>query len=81
MILDMYFAIETCGGSRNSQTGGDGRKPLSLGQNPLFGKLFAKNCMKMKEFGQEDPSMKTNNFMMNLSSNLRKLSNIPFQNE
>ena len=28
-----------------------GRQPLSLSENLLFGKVFTKNCMKMKEIG------------------------------
>ena len=42
-----------CGGSRISQSGGLGKggPPLSLEQNRLFGKIFAKSCMKMKEIG------------------------------
>ena len=28
-----------------------GRQPLSLSENLLFGKVFARNCMKMKEIG------------------------------
>ena len=32
------------------QTGG-GRQTLSLGQNLLYGKIFAENWMKMKEIG------------------------------
>ena len=27
------------------------RESLSLGENLLFGKIFAENCMKMKEIG------------------------------
>ena len=32
----------------------DGRGALTpvFGQNLIFGKIFARNCMKMKEFGQ-----------------------------
>ena len=26
-----------------------GRQPVSLGENPLFCKIFAENCMKMKK--------------------------------
>ena len=28
-----------------------GANPLVFGKNLLFGKIFAKNCMKMKDFG------------------------------
>ena len=27
------------------------RQPLVLKRNPLFGKIFAENCMKVKEIG------------------------------
>ena len=37
------------GGSRISQTGV--ANPWVWGENLLFGKIFAKNCMKMKEIG------------------------------
>ena len=30
---------------------GEGHQPLSLGENLIFGKIFAGNCMKMKEIG------------------------------
>ena len=36
-----------------SRTGG-GRQPLNLGQKPLFGKIFAENCMKTKEIKARD---------------------------
>ena len=48
--------------------GGRGRQPVSLGQKLLFDKVFAKNCMKMKESGPRggipragplDPPMRT----------------------
>ena len=38
----------TSGGFRISQMG-RGRQPLSLAENVLFHRIFAKNCMKMKE--------------------------------
>ena len=31
--------------------GGGGLQLLDLGQNLLFGKILAENCMKMKEIG------------------------------
>ena len=38
------------GGSRIYQTGG-GRQPQRWAENLLFGHIFPKNCMKMKEIG------------------------------
>ena len=48
-----YFQMKTfnfgptCGGSKIFQTVGG--NPWVLGKHPLFGKIFAKNCMEMKE--------------------------------
>ena len=40
--------LQCSGGSRISQMGG-GTNPPGGGENLLFGKIFAKNCMKMME--------------------------------
>ena len=49
-IFRRTCATSISGRSRISRWGG-GHQPLSSGQNLLFGMIFAKNCMKMKEIG------------------------------
>ena len=46
----IFHHLDKSGGSRISQMG-RGRQPLSLGRNLLFDKIYAENCMKMKEIG------------------------------
>ena len=48
-FLKFKYGIVLSGRSRISQMGR--RQPQNLGQNLLFGKIFAENYMKMKEIG------------------------------
>ena len=47
--LSFLFAV--CRTQHFPDIWGGGRQPQSFGQNLLFGKIFAENCMKMKDIG------------------------------
>ena len=48
--IEFYVTSNGSGGSRISKVeGGGGTNPRGRDINLLFGKIFAENCMKMKE--------------------------------